>query len=112
MINNDIDKLQNKHCEHCSSNNQIAVVESESRNSCVTFCQIWYGYPQEKVIVEFEGIHSEDEDRYADVFTEYNYDIETGENGTKHVHKYNPELVQQLVDHALKSRNSGGSCEQ
>jgi hypothetical protein len=79
-------------------------------NSYVAFCQVcgWYGYPQEKIIVEFEGIRPENEDGYIDIFTEYDYNSDTGEKGAKHIHKYNPELVQELVVLALESSNAGG----
>jgi hypothetical protein len=71
-------------------------------SSYVIFCQVcrWYGYAQEKIIIEFEGIRSEDEDGFVDIFTEYEYDTETGEKGTKHIHKYDPKLVQKAVDFA------------
>ena len=73
----------------------------------VTVCQIcgWYGYPQENILVEFEGIRSEDEDGFVEKFAEYDYDTEAGEKRDKHIHKYNPELVQELVDLAVESRN-------
>jgi hypothetical protein len=48
-------------------------------------------------------------DGFIDRFTEYDYDIEAGEKRTKHVHKYDPTLVQELVDLALKMRNGGGN---
>jgi hypothetical protein len=54
-------------------------------SSYVASCQIcgWYGYPQEKILVEFEGIRPEYEEGYIDIFTEYNYNTETGEKGSK-----------------------------
>jgi hypothetical protein len=66
----------------------------QTGSSYIAFCQIcgWYGYPQEKILVEFEGIRPEDEDGFIDKFTEYDYDAEVG---------YSPELVQELVDLAL-----------
>ena len=87
-------------------------VDSQSKSSYVTFCQIceWYGYPQEKILVEFEGINPEDEDGFVDKFTEYNYDANEGEKRTKHVHKYDPKLVQEYLDLVLKVRNRGGNC--
>jgi hypothetical protein len=76
-------------------------------SSYVTFCQVcgWYGYPHEKIIVEFEGIRPEDEDGFIDKFTEYDYDAEVEQKKAKHIHKCNPELVQELVDLALELRN-------
>ena len=81
-------------------------------SSCVTFCQVcsWYGYQGEKIIIEFEGIRPGDDDGFAYKFTEYDYDPETGNKGTKHIHKYNPKLVQESLDLALKMRN-GRSCQ-
>jgi hypothetical protein len=83
---------------------------SESRY--VPFCQVcgWYGYSQEKIIREFEGFRSEDEDGFAYKFTEYDYDDETRERKTKHIHKYIPKLVDEAVDFPLKMRNNG-SCQ-
>jgi hypothetical protein len=54
-----------------------------------------------------EGIRPENEDGYIDIFTEYNYNTETGEKGSKHIHKYNPMLAQEAVDAALKIRDGG-----
>jgi hypothetical protein len=78
-----------------------------SERSCVTFCQVcgWYGYPQEKIIIEFEGIRPEDKDGFVDIFSEYDYDTKT-----KHIHKYDPIKVQEAVDFALEMRNCG-SCQ-
>jgi hypothetical protein len=75
----------------------------------VTYCQVceWYGYPFEKIIREFEGFRSEEEDGFVDKYTEYDYNAETGHKNNKHIHKYNPELIQELVDLALKVRNGG-----
>jgi hypothetical protein len=83
---------------------------SRTESIYVTFCQVcsWYGYPQEKIIIEFEGIRPEDEDGFVDVFTEYDYDTETGEKGNRHIHKYHLKLVQEAVDFALKVRNGNG----
>jgi hypothetical protein len=69
----------------------------------------WYGYPHEKIIVEFEGIRSEEDDGYVDAFAEFDYET-AGEKRTKHIHKYNPRLVQERLDLALKIRNGGRSC--
>jgi hypothetical protein len=87
--------------------------DPKCKSSYVTVCQVcgWYGYPQEKIIVEFEGIRPEDEDGFVDRFTEYKYDTEAGENRTKHIHKYDPKLVHEAVEFALKMRNDG-SCEE
>jgi hypothetical protein len=80
----------------------------------IIICQIcgWYGYPQENIILEFEGIRGEDEDGYIDIFTEYNYDTRTGEKGSKHIHKYNPKLVQECLDLVPKIRNDGRCCQE
>ena len=90
-----------------------SVISWKIGSSDVTSCQIceWYGYPQENIIVEFEGIRPENEDGYIDIFTEYDYNPKTREKGAKHIHKYNPELFQELVDLALKIRNDGGCQE-
>jgi hypothetical protein len=84
-----------------------------SEGSSVTFCQVcsWYGYPQEKIIRDFEGIRPEDEDGFIYKFTEYDYNTDTGEKRTKHIHKYNLKLVQESLDIALKMRNDG-SCQE
>jgi hypothetical protein len=86
----------------------------QTRSGYVTSCQIcgWYGYPREKIIVEFEGIRPENEDGYIDIFTEYNYDTKAGEKGSKHTHKYNPKLVQECLDLAIEIRNNGRSCQE
>jgi len=80
---------------------------SQGDGSYVTFCQVcdWYGYPFKKIIREFEGFRCEEEDGFAYKFTEYDYDIKTGEKGNKHIHKYDPKLVKEDVDFALKIRN-------
>ena len=49
----------------------------------------------------------EEEDGFVDIFTEYNYDNEIGQKGNLHIHKYDPELVQEAVDAALKIRDGG-----
>ena len=79
----------------------------------VTVCQVcgWYGYPQEKILIEFEGIRPEDEDGFVYKFTEYNYDYERGQKGNKHIHKYHLKLVHEAVELALKMRNDGGCQE-
>jgi hypothetical protein len=91
----------------------VVIKESvlEPRNSYITFCQVcsWYGYPFEKIIREFEGIRSEEKDGFVDKFTEYDYGTETGHKNNKHIHKYDPKLVQDFVDLALKMRNGGGN---
>jgi hypothetical protein len=81
----------------------------QQRGCYVTYCQVcgWYGYPQEKILVEFEGIRAEEEDGFVDKFTEYDYDTIAGEKGTKHIHKYDLKLVQEAVDFALKMRDGG-----
>ena len=82
-------------------------------SSFVTFCQVrdWYGYPQEKIIREFEGFRSEEEDGIAYKFTEYDHvAAKTEEKRSIHKHKYNHNLVQQVVDFTLKMRNYGGNC--
>jgi hypothetical protein len=78
-------------------------------SSYITFCQVcgWYSYPHEKIIIEFEGTCPEEEDGFAYKFTEYNYDTERAQKGNKHIHKYDPELVQEAVDAALKIRDGG-----
>jgi hypothetical protein len=80
--------------------------------AAVRFCQVcdWYGYPHEKIIVEFEGFRPEEQDGFAYKFSEYDYDVETGEKRTIHKHKYDPRLVQKFVDLALQTRNGGGNC--
>jgi hypothetical protein len=84
-----------------------------SKSSFVTLCQVcgWYGYPQEKIIIEFEGIRSEGQGGFVDIFTEYDYETETGEKGNKHIHKYDLKLVQESLDLALRMRNCAGSCQ-
>jgi hypothetical protein len=86
-----------------------SVISGKTDSSYVAFCQVcgWYGYPHEKIIIEFEGICPEEEDGFVDIFTEYNYDNETGQKGNKHIHKYDPELIQEAVDAALKIRDGG-----
>ena len=81
----------------------------QPRSCYVTYCQVceWYGYPFEKIIREFEGFRSEEEDGFVYKFTEYDYDTETGHKGSRHIHKYDPKLVQEEVDSALKLRNGG-----
>jgi hypothetical protein len=88
---------------------KTSIVTEDTLPLSVTFCQVcgWYGYPFEKIIVEFEGIRPEDEDGFVDKFTEYDYDTETGQKKTKHIHKYDPELVQEAVDATLKIRDGG-----
>jgi hypothetical protein len=84
-------------------------VNLDVRSSYVTSCQVcaWYGYPREKIVIDFEDIRPEQEDGFVYIFTEYDYDSGTGEKGTKHIHKYHPKLVQEYVDLALKMRNGG-----
>jgi hypothetical protein len=95
-------------------NSGIAVnSHSQWKSGYVTVCQIcgWYGYPEENIVVEFEGIRPEDEDGFVDKFTEYDNDTETAKKGTKHIHKYDPQLVKEAVDLALKMRTDGGCQE-
>jgi hypothetical protein len=90
-----------------------SVVTKESllqpRSSYVTYCQVcsWYGYPREKIIIEFEGFRHEEEDGFVDKFTEYNYDAEIGQKGTRHIHKYDAKLVQEALNIVLRMRNGG-----
>jgi hypothetical protein len=85
----------------------------QTGSSYITFCQIcgWYGYPQEKIVVEIEGIRPEDEDGFAYKFNEYNCDPERGQKGNKHIHKYDLKLLQEVVEIALNMRNDGGCQE-
>ena|SRR5919199_1196299 len=86
--------------------------QPRSESSYATFCQLcrWYGYDKKKIIREFEGIRHEDEDGFVDKFTEYDYDAKTtGEKRTIHRHKYDPRLVQEAVDFALRMRNGDGN---
>jgi hypothetical protein len=74
----------------------------------ITHCQLcgWYGYPFEKIILDFEGFRPEEEDGFAYKFTEY--DAATiGERRIKHIHKYDPILVQEAIAFALRMRNGG-----
>lgn len=91
------------------SHSYRALIDICKSNNYVTNCQIcgWYGYPDEKITIEFEGIRPEDEDGFVDKFTEYNYVPQVGAKRIKHVHKCNPKFVQKLVDLVLKIRNSG-----
>jgi hypothetical protein len=90
-----------------------SIVTKESllqpRSSYVTYCQVceWYCYPFEKIIREFEGFRPEEEDGFAYKFTEYDYNTETGQKGTRHIHKYDPKLVQEVVNIVLRMRNGG-----
>ena len=90
-----------------------SVVTKEPQSCYVTYCRVceWYGYPFEKIIREFEGFRSEEEDGFVDKFTEYDYDTETGQKRNKHIHKYIPKLVDEAVNFALKMRNEG-SCQE
>jgi hypothetical protein len=76
-------------------------------SSYVRYCQVceWYGYPHEKIIVKFGGFRSEEEEGFVVKFAEYDY-AAIGETRVKHKHKYNPKLVQEFVDLALKMRIS------
>jgi hypothetical protein len=85
---------------------QIVIHES---SNYITNCQVcrWNGYPCEKIIIEFEGIRHEEEDGFVDIFTEYDYDPRAEVERAKHKHKYNPKLLQEYVDIALKIGNGG-----
>jgi hypothetical protein len=68
------------------------------------FCDVcdFNGFPNQKVIYQFEGLRPEDEDGFIYKFTEYDYCYPTREKKIKHVHKYNGKLIDQLVGLALK----------
>ena len=88
-----------------------SVVTKEPQSYYVMYCQVceWYGYPFQKIIREFEGFRSEEEDGFVDRFTEYDYDAKM--TRVIHRHKYDPKLVQEAVDFALRMRNDG-SCQE
>lgn len=65
-----------------------------------SFCEICEsnGYPNEKVVYHYQGMRSEDEEGFITRFTVYDYPIQAGKI---HVHKYNDELINRLVNKSL-----------
>jgi hypothetical protein len=63
----------------------------------VCFCDqcCWNGYVDEKVVYEFEGLRPETEDGFIYIYEVYDYPVK-GEK-TKHEHKYNQRLIDELV---------------
>jgi hypothetical protein len=57
---------KNKHSANIGSTS----LSLHKSSSYITNCQIcgWYGYPHEKILVEFEGIRPEDEDGFVEVY--------------------------------------------
>ena len=56
------------------------------------------GYPNEKVVYQYKGLRSEDEEGFITRFSVYDYPIQAG---ILHVHKYNERLICELVNVAL-----------
>jgi hypothetical protein len=56
------------------------------------------GYPNEKLVYEYEGLRSEDEEGFIYRFTEYEYLLQ---KRIVHKHKYNDELINRLVNQSL-----------
>jgi hypothetical protein len=61
------------------------------------------GFPNQKVIYKFEGLRPEEQDGFIYKFTIYEHNP-TGEKRTKHIHKYNQNLIDVLVRLALKEQ--------
>ena len=56
------------------------------------------GYPNEKVVYQYKGQRSEDEEGFITRFSVYDYPIQAGKF---HVHKWNDELINRLVNQSL-----------
>jgi hypothetical protein len=65
-----------------------------------SFCDVcaFNGYPHEKVVFVIHGFRTENEDGLAIKFTQYDYPLQ---NEKVHVHKYNGELINNLVNQSL-----------
>jgi hypothetical protein len=70
-----------------------------------SFCDVcdFNGYPDEKVIFQFEGFRSEDKDGFIYKFRVYDY-YPARKRKIKHVHKCNLKLIDKLVSLALKEK--------
>jgi hypothetical protein len=68
-------------------------------NNRYSYCDVcaFNGYPNEKVVREYEGLRSEDEDGFIYKFTDCDYPIQTS-NKVVHVHKWNQEIIDRLVN--------------
>jgi hypothetical protein len=71
-------------------------------NNRYSYCDVcaFNGYPNEKVVREYEGLRSEDEDGFIYKFTDCDYPIQTS-NKVVHVHKWNQEIFDRLVNQSL-----------
>jgi hypothetical protein len=68
--------------------------------SFATYCDVcaFNGFPYEKVVYEYGGLRSEDEEGFIYNFTEYEYPLQ---KRVVHVHKWNHDLINTLVNQSL-----------
>ncbi|HEY6885451.1 MAG TPA: hypothetical protein VI278_15565 [Nitrososphaeraceae archaeon] len=58
----------------------------------------FHGYPNEKVVYRYEGLRSEDQEGFIIRFAVYDYPVQSGKI---HVHRWNDELINRLVNQSL-----------
>jgi hypothetical protein len=77
-----------------------SILKHESTYTICDQC-LWNGIPNEKIVVVYLGIRPTEEAGFIYKFETYDY----SENGDKkiHQHKYDPEVVDRLVEHCSKS---------
>jgi len=93
MTSNNFTSDKDKHFDH--QNQEYALCNVCKSN----------GYPKEKVVYQFEGFRSEDEDGFIYKYTVFNYPVLEGRK-IEHEHKYNQKLIDQLLHHAVKERHA------
>jgi hypothetical protein len=72
---------------------------------CYIFCDqcAWYGFPNEKIVRNFNGLRPEDEDGFIYDYTEYDYDP-LGNRRIEHIHKYDQKIIDEQVRIALENQ--------
>ena len=88
-----------------TTNNSISEGKNKSfdNGKNYSYCDIctFNGYPNQKVVYEYEGLRSEDEEGFIYKFTEYEYPLQ--KRRIVHVHKWNDNLIKR-VNQSLGNR--------
>jgi hypothetical protein len=82
------------------SKDKIKSFDNDKNYSYCNVCAV-NGYPNKKVVYEYEGLRSEDEEGFIYKLTEYEYPLQ---KRIVHKHKYNYELINRLVNQSLGIR--------
>ena len=78
-------------------------IKSFDNGKSYSYCDVctFNGYPNEKVVYRYEGLRSEDEEGFIYKITEYEYEYPLQQRRIIHVHKWNDDLVNRLVNQSL-----------